>query len=126
MATLRSPRKTITIASGDIAAGGIWEHDYTADPTSARDTPYNYLILQNYSNQTLAVSYGDTLIYVPALNTWIDDMAYGIRRIQITNTGTSATSGLINVIVSRVVGSDAATVSNVTGANLFDVANGVA
>lgn len=126
MATLRSPRKTITIPAGEIPAGGLWEHDYTADPTTARDVPYNYLILQNFSAQVLRVSYGDSVIYVPAQNVWIDDMAYGIRRIQITNTGVAATSGLINVIVSRVVGSDAATVSNVTGANLFDVANGVA
>ena len=70
--------------------------------------------------------YGDTTMYVPPESALMDPQAYGTRLVKITNTTSDPNDGLIHVVISRVVDSDAALVADICEKNIFDVANGLA
>ena len=94
--TLRSTRFQRILEAGDIAAGGVWFEDFTTNPQMLRDTPFNNIIIRNFSDQRLKVTYGhDTVVIVGAKEVYMDDAAYGLTNLRIENTSNAATDDII-------------------------------
>lgn len=101
--SLRSPTFQRRIAAG-LAAGSTDFKDYSVDFETGGSTPFNYLIIQNFSNQRISVSYGDKSDIIIRPNTnYEDEEAYGLKSLAIKNIDSAATSDFIQVLVSKTV-----------------------
>lgn len=123
--TLRSTRFQKLLEAGDIAAGAMWFEDFTTNPQMLREVPFNNIIIRNFSEQRLKVTYGhDTVVIVGAKEIYQDDAAYGLVNLRIENTDTKPTNDIIYIQVSRVVTGDMALLSMASGENVMKIANG--
>lgn len=125
MPSIRSPRYTFTIASGAIAAGGVYQIELERNERYADNAPYNNVLIRNFSTQRLEVTYGDTKQIMGGSEVMNDTSAYGTRRILIKNLSAVATDDIIFVMVSRDVSSDACIIAETTGESIYSIANGV-
>lgn len=123
--TLRSTRFQKLLEAGDIPAGAMWFEDFTTNPQMLREVPFNNIIIRNFSEQRLKVTYGhDTVVIVGAKEIYQDDAAYGLVNLRIENTDTKPTNDIIYIQVSRVVTGDMALLSMASGENVMKIANG--
>lgn len=123
--TLRSTRFQKLLEAGDISAGAMWFEDFTTNPQMLREVPFNNIIIRNFSEQRLKVTYGhDTVVIVGAKEIYQDDAAYGLVNLRIENTDTKPTNDIIYIQVSRVVTGDMALLSMASGENVMKIANG--
>lgn len=123
--TLRSTRFQRILNAGDIGANALWFEDFTSNPQMLRDVPFNNIIIRNFSDQRLKVTYGhDTVVIVGAKEVYADDAAYGLTNLRIENTSNLATDDIIYVQVSRVVTGDMALLALASGENVLKIANG--
>lgn len=123
--TLRSTRFQKILEAGDIAAGALWFDDFTTNPQMLREVPFNNIIIRNFSEQRLKVTYGhDTVVIVGAKEIYQDDAAYGLTNLRMQNLDTHATNDIIYIQVSRVVTGDMALLSMASGENVMKIANG--
>lgn len=123
--TLRSTRFQKLLEAGDIAAGAMWFEDFTTNPQMLREVPFNNIIIRNFSEQRLKVTYGhDTVVIVGAKEIYQDDAAYGLVNLRIENTDSKPTNDIIYIQVSRVVTGDMALLSMASGENVMKIANG--
>lgn len=123
--TLRSTRFQKLLEAGDIAAGAMWFEDFTTNPQMLREVPFNNIIIRNFSEQRLKVTYGhDTVVIVGAKEIYQDDAAYGLINLRIENTDSKPTNDIIYIQVSRVVTGDMALLSMASGENVMKIANG--
>ena len=123
--TLRSTRFQKLLEAGDIDAGAMWFEDFTTNPQMLREVPFNNIIIRNFSEQRLKVTYGhDTVVIVGAKEIYQDDAAYGLVNLRIENTDTKPTNDIIYIQVSRVVTGDLALLSMASGENVMKIANG--
>lgn len=125
MPSIRSPRYTFTIASGAIAAGGVYQIELERDERYADNAPYNNVLIRNFSTQRLEATYGDTKQIMGGSEVMNDTSAYGTRRILIKNLSNVATDDIIFVMVSRDVSADACIIAGTTGESIYSIANGV-
>lgn len=126
MATLRSRRFYKEINAGDLTASSNIFYDFSTERLTADEVPFNNIMIRNFSAQRIRVTYNDTIAIIGANEVYSDDSAYGLRNLLIENTSTTdANSDLIFIQFSRVVSGDAALIADITGENMFDVANGV-
>ena len=123
--TLRSTRFQKLLEAGDIAAGAMWFEDFTTNPQMLREVPFNNIIIRNFSEQRLKVTYGhDTVVIVGSKEIYQDDAAYGLVNLRIENTDSKPTNDIIYIQVSRVVTGDMALLSMASGENVMKIANG--
>jgi hypothetical protein len=123
--TLRSTRFQKLLEAGDIDAGAMWFEDFTTNPQMLREVPFNNIIIRNFSEQRLKVTYGhDTVVIVGAKEIYQDDAAYGLINLRIENTDSKPTNDIIYIQVSRVVTGDMALLSMASGENVMKIANG--
>lgn len=123
--TLRSTRFQKLLEAGDISGGAMWFEDFTTNPQMLREVPFNNIIIRNFSEQRLKVTYGhDTVVIVGAKEIYQDDAAYGLVNLRIENTDTKPTNDIIYIQVSRVVTGDMALLAMVSGENVMKIANG--
>lgn len=123
--TLRSTRFQKILEAGDIKAGAMWFDDFTTNPQMLREVPFNNIIIRNFSEQRLKVTYGhDTVVIVGAKEIYQDDAAYGLTNLRMQNLDTHATNDIIYIQVSRVVTGDMALLSMASGENVMKIANG--
>jgi hypothetical protein len=123
--TLRSTRFQKLLEAGDIDAGAMWFEDFTTNPQMLREVPFNNIIIRNFSEQRLKVTYGhDTVVIVGAKEIYQDDAAYGLVNLRIENTDSKPTNDIIYIQVSRVVTGDMALLSMASGENVMKIANG--
>jgi hypothetical protein len=125
MPTLRSRRFNGTIDKNTLAGGYVSFVDFGLDPEISKELPLNNILIRNFSGQRLKVEYGkDTVAYVGGNEVYVDDAAYGLVNLKITNTETAANSDVIFWQVSRVVTGDMAMIAMATGENILKIANG--
>ena len=99
--------------------------DFTTNPQMLREVPFNNIIIRNFSEQRLKVTYGhDTVVIVGAKEIYQDDAAYGLTNIRIENTNGKPTNDIIYIQVSRVVTGDMALLAMASGENVMKIANG--
>lgn len=123
--TLRSTRFQKLLEAGEIDAGAMWFEDFTTNPQMLREVPFNNIIIRNFSEQRLKVTYGhDTVVIVGAKEIYQDDAAYGLVNLRIENTDSKPTNDIIYIQVSRVVTGDMALLSMASGENVMKIANG--
>lgn len=123
--TLRSTRFQKILDVGAIAGGAMWFDDFTTYPQMLREVPFNNIIIRNFSEQRLKVTYGhDTVVIVGAKEIYQDDAAYGLTNLRIENTEAKPTNDIIYIQVSRVVTGDMALLSMASGENVMKIANG--
>ncbi len=123
--TLRSTRFQKILETGAIAGGAMWFDDFTTNPQMLREVPFNNIIIRNFSEQRLKVTYGhDTVVIVGAKEIYQDDAAYGLTNLKIENTEAKPTNDIIYIQVSRVVTGDMALLSMASGENVMKIANG--
>jgi len=125
MATLRSRRFYETLEAGELAVASSVFYNFSTDAKTADEVPFNNILIRNFSLQRIKVSYNDTIAIIGANEIYSDDSAYGLRNLTVENTSTTdANSDIIFIQISRVVTSNAAIIADVTGQNIYDVANG--
>lgn len=123
--TIRSPRFYLEIESGALAANGVFFHDFTEDDKAGEQVPFNFLIVKNFaSNVELELEYGATKYPMRSSEDWIDDRAYGLHSIKITNLTNQVNNGKIYIMVERIVKGEDVLISQYTGSNLLAVSNG--
>lgn len=122
--SLRSPRYSIYIESGTLAAGDTVFYNLADVPKCAREIPYNSIVFRNFSSNRYKVEYGDTVVFIGGYEVFADDEAFGLRTLKITNTSTALQDDDLTVILSREITAAAAVVAGFTGDNLYAVANG--
>lgn len=123
--TLRSTRFQKILEAGEIDAGAMWFMDFTTNPQMLREVPFNNIIIRNFSEQRLKVTYGhDTVVIVGAKEIYQDDAAYGLTNLRIENTNGKPTNDIIYIQVSRVVTGDMALLAMASGENVMKIANG--
>lgn len=123
--TLRSTRFTKILEAGDIVGNGVYFEDFSLNPQMLRELPFNNIIIRNFSEQRLKVTYGhDTVVIVGAKEVYTDDTAYGLTNIRIENTTENPIDDIIYIQVSRVVTGSMASLALLTGENIMKIANG--
>lgn len=123
--TLRSPRYTFTIPAGSIPAGGKYLIELENNEKYAENSPYNNVLIRNFSGQRLTLQYGDTMQIMGTAEVMHDSEAYGTRRIIIINNDTSdANDDIIFVMVYRDVTADHCIIANATGESIYNIAGG--
>jgi len=127
MAALRSPPFEFVIASGAIAAGSVLTYDLeNTNVEAANYSPFNTLVISNFSGQRLKVTYaGGHFKHIRANSTMVIEQ-YGIRSISIQNLDAlNANDDIIEIIAQREVTAKHVDLARLTGLPLKEVINGV-
>ena len=127
MGSLRSPPFEFVIASGAIAAGATLSYDFENTLNEAAYySPFNTLVISNFSGQRLKVTYAGGHFKHIRPNSSMVIEEYGIRSISITNLDAlNANDDIIECIVQREVTAKHVDLARLTGLPLKEVINGV-
>lgn len=125
--SLRSPPFEFVISSGSIAAGATLTYDWeNTNNEAAFFSPFNTLLISNFSGQRLKVTYAGGHFVIVRPNSSMVIEQYGIRSVNIQNMDAlNANDDIIEIIAQREVTAKHIDLSRLTGIPLSDVINGV-
>lgn len=124
MTTIQSPRFNITVHKNELLANGIYFKNFNDDEIMRNELPFNNIIIKNFSGQKIKVKYGENVQVLAPAEAWIDERAYNTRSIEITNLSSENLDDDIYITVSRLITSQDALLSYLTGVSVVDIANG--